>query len=53
MRFKRKSDRDGRSNNVAAERQRSSVSRDVSALRAAFRRCHRDSELPEWPGWGK
>jgi hypothetical protein len=45
MRFKRKSDRDRRSSNVAAKRQRSSTSRDVSAVRAAFRRCHSDSEF--------
>jgi hypothetical protein len=45
MRFTRKSDRDRRSNNVAVERQRSSASSDVSALRAAFRRCHSDSEF--------
>jgi hypothetical protein len=45
MQFKRKSGRDGRSNNVAAERQRSSVSRDASALQVAFRRCHSDSEF--------
>ena len=45
MRFKRKSDRDRRSSNVTAERKRSLTSRDVSALRAAFRRCHSDSEF--------
>jgi hypothetical protein len=45
MRFKRKSDRGHRSSNVAAERQCSSASRDVSALQAAFRRCHSDSEF--------
>jgi hypothetical protein len=41
MRFKRKSDRGRR----AAVRQRSSASRDVSALRAAFRQCHSDSQF--------
>jgi hypothetical protein len=41
MRFKRKSDHDRR----AAERQRSSASRDVSALQSVFRRCHSDSEF--------
>jgi hypothetical protein len=39
---KRKSDRDCRRSNVA-ERHRSSASRDVSALQAAFRQCHSDS----------
>jgi hypothetical protein len=45
MQFKRKSNRDRRNGNVAAERQRSLPSRDVSALQAAFRRCHCDSEF--------
>jgi hypothetical protein len=39
MRFKRKSDRHHRSSKVTAVRQRSLTWRDVSALRAAFRRC--------------
>jgi hypothetical protein len=33
------------SSNGEAERERSSASHDVSALRAAFRRCHSDSEF--------
>ena len=45
MRFKRNSDRHRRSSNVVVKRQRASTSRDVSALRAAFRRCHSDSEF--------
>ena len=33
------------SSNGTAERKRSSASRDVSALRAVFRRCHSDAEF--------
>jgi hypothetical protein len=45
MLIRRKPDRHRRSSNVAGERQHSSTSRDVSALRAAFRRCQSDSQF--------